>query len=105
MNQKFAWLLSAVSGVTDIPEAEILSQRRAQGLVRARMIVAHVAHEYLGYSYPEIGRALGGRDHTTILHNGRQAAIALTTEQKFADDLADVLRLCGLSEADRRRAA
>jgi chromosomal replication initiation ATPase DnaA len=34
-----------------------------------------LARELAGDSYEEIGRALGGRDHTTIIHNYRKDSI------------------------------
>ena len=33
-----------------------------------------LARELAGASYDEIGRALGGRDHTTIIHSYRKIA-------------------------------
>lgn len=51
---------------------ELLSQRRDKSVVQRRHIAYLVLHE-AGLSYPAIGRALGDRDHTTILHGARRA--------------------------------
>jgi chromosomal replication initiator protein len=42
--------------------------RRTANLVRPRQIAMYLAKRLTLRSYPEIGRAFGGRDHTTVLH-------------------------------------
>lgn len=51
---------------------DICSQRRTDALVLVRQKIAWVLRKRTHYSYPEIGRKLGGRDHTTILHAERK---------------------------------
>lgn len=53
---------------------DIKSSRRTAKVVRPRMIAIYLAKELTGRSLPEIGRRLGGRDHTTILHSVRKIA-------------------------------
>jgi chromosomal replication initiator protein len=45
------------------------SSSRKQSTVFARGLAAYLARELGGATYDEIGRALGGRDHTTIMHS------------------------------------
>jgi chromosomal replication initiator protein len=45
------------------------SASRKQSTVFARALVVYLARELNAATYDEIGRALGGRDHTTIMHN------------------------------------
>jgi hypothetical protein len=52
----------------------VISDSRIQSLVRARQIGMYLAYHLACSSYPAIGRALGGRDHTTILHGKRTIA-------------------------------
>lgn len=47
---------------------EIRSQRRSMDLVLARQAIAYWITRQTAHSMPAIGRFLGGRDHTTILH-------------------------------------
>lgn len=51
---------------------ELLSLRRAAGIVDARQTAAWLLRTFSSLSYPAIGRYLGGRDHTTILHSCRR---------------------------------
>jgi chromosomal replication initiation ATPase DnaA len=49
----------------------LVSARRTRPLVRWRQVAMYVAREVTGRSLPFIGRKIGGRDHTTILHGVR----------------------------------
>jgi chromosomal replication initiator protein len=54
------------------PQAVLRSASRRQSAVLPRAIVVYLARELTGASYDEIGRSLGGRDHTTVMHNYRK---------------------------------
>jgi chromosomal replication initiator protein len=75
-----------VAGVTC---CRLIGQSRARGLVRARR-VAMLAMRSCGMSLPQIGEALGGRDHTTVLHHLAQAT---DLERAEADALASMVRV------------
>lgn len=57
----------------------------------ARQAAAWVAQTVLGYHYTRIGRALGGRDHTTIMSSVRRAETRRQLDPDFKD-LTDRLR-------------
>ncbi len=57
-----------VEGWLDVSRNELISHRRQARLVRARTLFVVIMHRHTIFSYPEIGRLLGGRDHTTIMH-------------------------------------
>lgn len=63
----FSAIMARVSRATGVSKAEILSARRHRHTVLARQAVAYWAYRRTVLSLPEIGRKLGGRDHTTIL--------------------------------------
>ena len=51
-----------------ITHNEITSPRRDPKIVRPRMVAMYLARDLTNKSYPEIGRAFGNRDHTTVMH-------------------------------------
>ena len=55
-----------------IKVAEMYSKKRTRDLVRPRQIAMHLAKDLTDFSLPEIGKAFGGRDHTTVLHAYRK---------------------------------
>ena len=65
-------IFAAVARYFKLPQAQLKSHSRRKSLVTARAIAIYLARKLTGASYEEIGRALGGRDHTTIIHNNRK---------------------------------
>lgn len=62
----------AVCGYFDISSVELVSQRRTEKIVRPRQVAYYLAKKLTGRSLPEIGRRIGGRDHTSILAGVRR---------------------------------
>lgn len=65
-------------------KATLLADRRVRPIVRYRQIVAYLAKDMTLHSLPEIGRRLGGRDHTTILHGVRKTEQHIATGEQVA---------------------
>ena len=57
-----------VAGMLGIRAAAVLGGERGRHAVHARHVVAYALRKARGRSYPEIGRELGYRDHTTVMH-------------------------------------
>jgi hypothetical protein len=75
----------------DVTMTDLLAHRRAAKLVRKRHIAMYLASALTGRSLPEIGRAFGNRDHTTILHAKRKVASLLEAgDEKLAADIAKI---------------
>jgi chromosomal replication initiator protein len=72
---------------------ELLSKNRSQFLARARQIAMALAKELTNHSLPEIGKAFGGRDHTTVLHACRKIKELMVEDIKVKDDYMSLLRI------------
>jgi len=46
----------------------LLVRGRSQNVALCRQVAMYLVRELLGLSYPQIGQAFGGRDHTTALY-------------------------------------
>ena len=68
----FAVLLKIVAFKADFLPAALVGQGRDRTLTYWRHILMYLAHRFTGYSFPQIGRLTGGRDHTTVLHGVRK---------------------------------
>ena len=63
-----------VSDFYKIKIGDMYSKRRPAHIARARQIAMYLAKELTQKSFPEIGEAFGGRDHTTVMHAVKRVA-------------------------------
>jgi len=61
-------IFKIISGFFSVKKEDILGKRRQKELVHPRQISMYLLKREMNYSYPMIGRILGGKDHTTIMH-------------------------------------
>ena len=87
-----ARIIGAVAAASGVPENELLSGRRSARTCRARFAVMHIARTSTTKTFTEIGRAIGGRDHTTIIAGCARAREMIETDLDFAALVADVER-------------
>ncbi|KKC27458.1 hypothetical protein WP12_03325 [Sphingomonas sp. SRS2] len=52
---------------------------------RARWAIMWAARKSIGLSTPQIGRRLGGRDHTTVIHGLRRAEALRASHLPFRE--------------------
>ncbi len=51
-----------------VTEEEIMGRRRTREVAMARQVAMFLMRDMTNMSLPQIGEALGGRDHTTVMH-------------------------------------
>lgn len=61
-------IISTVAEHFGISVSEITGKKRPAHLVYPRHMAMYVLRDQLGMSYPDIGKAMGGKDHTTVMH-------------------------------------
>ncbi len=71
---------------------DLNGERRSRHLARPRQLAMYLCKQLTTKSLPDIGRAFGGRDHTTVLHAVRKVEELMRDDTVFAGD-ADMLRL------------
>src|SRR5690606_38723466 len=76
-------IIRAVSKASGIPVRDITGPLRAKELVYARQAVMWIARQQGCWSYPQIGRLLGNRDHTTVMHGVNRAENRLKADAWF----------------------
>jgi len=84
-------ILQAVARHFRVPQKVLKSSTRRQSAVAARAMAIYLARELAELSYERIGQALGGRDHTTIMHNYRKVADGLAHDPQIRQSLAELL--------------
>lgn len=66
---------------------DIASQKRSKNIAYPRQICMYLCQEIVGTPLQEIGKLLGGRDHTTIIHGRDKIAADLKTNESTANTI------------------
>lgn len=61
-------ILGEVARTMNLRAEDVLGGKRRPDLVLARQVSMYICRRKLGLSYPELGRAFGGKDHSTVIH-------------------------------------
>ena len=66
------------------------SSRRSINIARPRQIAMYFCKAITSFSYPEIGKAFGGKDHTTVMHAVKKIEALLLVDQKLKKQLSEL---------------
>lgn len=81
-------IVASVSEYFGVSEVELRGQSRARLIVRARQIAMYLCRELTGLSLPQIGQAVGGRDHTTVMYADRKIRQQMAGNGAVRDQIA-----------------
>lgn len=90
-----AMVLDAVSNHYALSKTEIISARRTFDIVRPRQVAYYLAKKLTGRTLQEIGRRLGGRDHTSCLSGIRKIEKLRQSDEKLEADLHAIAAALG----------
>lgn len=83
-------IMDAVCEHFGVSRRDLLSARRTRTIVRPRQVVAFLGKELTNRSLPELGRLLGGRDHTTVIHAVRKVGELIAAGDPIGEDVAAI---------------
>ena len=86
-------VIATVAEKCGVTSEAMKGRNRAQEIVMPRQIAMYLMREETGASLAEIGRALGGRDHTTVIHGIEKI------EARLQEDSALRTRIIAIREA------
>jgi chromosomal replication initiator protein len=76
-----------------IKVADLFSPKRTRAIARPRQVAMWLAKDLTAHSYPMIGDAFGGRDHTTVLHAVRTIDSLRIKDNELNHDLHVLLQV------------
>lgn len=85
-----AQVVDAVAKYYRISTEDILGRSRRQDIAMQRQITMYLARQETTASLPQIGEALGGRDHTTVLYAHDKIADLVERDQQLRRDLTAI---------------
>ncbi|AAU37092.1 MULTISPECIES: chromosomal replication initiator protein DnaA [Basfia] len=75
-----------------IKVSDLKSKNRSRSIARPRQLAMALAKELTNRSLPEIGKAFGDRDHTTVLHACRTIAALRDDDNNIQEDWSNLIR-------------
>ncbi|WP_197527165.1 helix-turn-helix domain-containing protein [Pirellulimonas nuda] len=86
-------IIRTVARYYKVPVKLLTSGVRRQAVVTARSVAIYLARQLTSLSYQRIGAGLGGRDHSTVMHNFKRVEQSLAQDPRLAAAVADLSRL------------
>ncbi len=83
-------VVDKVARYFDIDQASIYEKTRRKEIVKPRQIIMFLLREDFQVSYPAIGKKLGGRDHTTVIHSCEKIKGELKTNQELEEEISQI---------------
>ncbi len=90
---KIKQIVAVVARYFKLTQAALQSSARRKSLVHARGMIVYLARMLTNLSYAEIGRGLGGRDHSTVMHAHRCTLKLAATDSTTQRDLEELRRI------------
>jgi chromosomal replication initiator protein len=88
----------AVCGHFRLTNADLLSKDRHRSVAFARQVAMYLCRQRLKCSFPELGRAFGNRDHTTVMSAVRRMEALRNTDPQVAAHLEAIERRLAATE-------
>ena len=83
-------ILDEVADYFSLTVEDLCSPSRSRQLVTARQIAMYLTRELTELSLPRIGKAFGGRDHTTVMHAKSKIAGLMQERRSIYDQIQEL---------------
>jgi chromosomal replication initiator protein len=91
-------VLQTVAEYYGVPVEALAGRQRTRHIAQARQLAMYLAREETNASLPQIGEALGGRDHSTVVHGCARISELMAADSAVAQEVAAIrLVLAGRS--------
>jgi chromosomal replication initiator protein len=83
-------VLYAVAAAFGIDAKELLGKDRSREIALPRQVAMYLMREEANFSLPQIGEALGGRDHTTVMYGCDKIADLIERDDRLRRQLIQI---------------
>ncbi len=83
-------VVRTVAKTFGVPMAELLGRGRSRKIALPRQIAMYLLREEANISLPQIGEALGGRDHTTVIYGCDKIADLLERDDRLRRQVIEI---------------
>jgi chromosomal replication initiator protein len=88
-------ILDAAAQEFGVEREALMARDRRPAVAAARQVAMYLARELTEHSLPEIGRGIGGRNHTTVLHAVNRVSAAMRTDDSVRSAVDNLRRRLG----------
>jgi len=82
--------ITAVSSYYSLQKRSLLGKSRARPVARPRQILMYLLRTELGLTFEEIGKIVGGKDHTTVMHAVDKIMNLLSKNVQIQEDISGI---------------
>ncbi len=86
-------IVAAVADFYRLEEDVLIQRGRTKEVAAARQMAMYLAREETDASLPQIGEALGGRDHTTVMHGWEKIASQIERDDRLRREMLAIREL------------
>lgn len=83
-------ILDTVCNHFNVTTAAVASRSRKRDYVTARQVSMYLAQKYTKMPASRIGKLIGGRDHSTVIHSCTQIEQRIKTDKLLSDEIASI---------------
>ncbi len=91
-------IMKTVASYFNIKVSELKSSKRNRKYAGPRQIAMYLSREFCKLSFPEIGQAFGGRDHSTVIHSWKKVGIEKNVDKELKRHIDSICRQMKVSK-------
>jgi chromosomal replication initiator protein len=86
-------IINTVAEHFNVSVEDIISPKRNFPFVQARQVVMYLCRQLTNYSYDQIARILGNKDHSTILHGDKKITTDMQNNEELKNKVETIKKL------------
>lgn len=86
-------VISIICAYYNVKKSDLIGKKRNKEIVDPRQICVYIITELLDVPLDSIGKALGGRDHTTIMHARDKVATNIKSNKGLKTTVTDIIAM------------
>lgn len=80
----------------DVTEQQIMGRTRKREIVLPRQVLMYLADKHIRMPASRIGRCVGGRDHSTVIHSLNLVSEKIKSDQEFSNEIQAIEQELGI---------
>ena len=85
-------IIEIVAEFFNLTKEDILNEKRTKNVSLARQVVMYFLRHYLNLPLKQIGKILGGKDHSTVIHGIEKIEGLIERDESFKENVVEIER-------------